>query len=84
MKRYLEEDIGLPKVPNGPNPVLRLANENQLLPGSIELWLQYAKTHVATAHDYSGEKANDALKMMSNFVDDAINLYPILSGKSWK
>ena len=36
LKRYLEEEIGLPEVPNGPNPILRLANENNLLPGTLE------------------------------------------------
>ena len=84
LKRYLEEEIGLPEVPNGPNPILRLANENQLLPGSVEQWLQYGKARVATSHDYSGEKANDALEIMNSFVDDAINLYCILSGESWE
>ncbi len=28
LKRYLEEEIGLPEVPNGPNPIIRLAGEN--------------------------------------------------------
>lgn len=84
LKRHLQEEIGLPEVPNGPNPVLRLANENQLLPGSIEQWLRYGKTRVATAHDYSGKKANDALHIMGRFIDDAIRLYQALSGKNWQ
>ena len=83
LKRHLQEEIGLPTVPNGPNPVLRLANENQLLPGSVEQWLRYGKARVATAHDYSGKKANDALNIMGSFIDDAIRLYQALSGKNW-
>ena len=84
LKRHLQEEIGLPEVPNGPNPVLRLANENQLLPGSVEQWLRYGKARVATAHDYSGKKANDALNIMGRFIDDAIRLYQTLSGKNWQ
>ena len=84
LKRHLQEEIGLPIVPNGPNPVLRLANENQLLPGSVEQWLRYGKARVATAHDYSGKKANDALNIMGRFIDDAIRLYQALSGKNWQ
>ncbi len=32
LKRYLMEELGIAKPPNGPKPVFRLANENQLLP----------------------------------------------------
>lgn len=84
LKRYLEEEIGLPEVPNGPNPILRLANENNLLPGTLENWLGYAKARVNTSHDYSGEKAQDALAIMGDFVDDAIGLYQTMSGESWE
>ncbi len=83
LRRYLTEEIGLPEVPNGPNPVLRLANENQLLPTPIETWLKYARTRVNTAHDYSGEKANEALEIMGGFIADAIALHQIMSGKQW-
>ena len=84
LKRHLQEEIGLPTVPNGPNPVLRLANENQLLPGSVEQWLRYGKARVATAHDYSGKKVNDALNIMGRFIGDAIRIYQTLSGKNWQ
>ena len=47
LRRYLQEQIGLAEVPNGPNPVLRLANENRLLPGSVEQWLRYGEARVA-------------------------------------
>ena len=84
LKRHLQEEIGLAEVPNGRNPVLRLANENQLLPGSVEQWLRYGKARVATAHDYSGKNTNDALHIMRRFIDDAIRLYQTLSGKNWQ
>ncbi|MGL5390951.1 MAG: nucleotidyltransferase substrate binding protein [Shewanella sp.] len=82
-KRYLTDEIGLADVPNGPNPILRLAHENMLLASSIDTWLYYAKARVATSHDYSGEKAIEALALMDDFVKDAIQLYQKLSGQIW-
>ncbi len=83
LKRYLVEEIGLPDVPNGPNPILRLANENEILPTSIEDWLKYAKTRVSTSHDYSGEKAQEALLIMGAYISDAIELYKYISKMDW-
>ncbi len=83
LKRYLEEEIGLPEVPNGPRPVLRLANENRLLPTPIEKWMTYARLRVDTAHDYSGKKARQALEHMQAFIQDAIALDQKLTGKKW-
>ncbi len=74
LKRHLIEALGLPDVPNSPKPVFRLAYENQLLPGRIEDWLEYANLRVATAHDYSGEKAQKALARMDDFIRDATAL----------
>ena len=82
LKRYLDEEIGLPELPNGPNPILRLANENNLLPSPIERWLVYAKARVGTSHDYSGKKAQDALELMGDFIPDAIALYQTMSGEN--
>ncbi len=82
LKRYLEEAIGLPEVPNGPKPILRLAHENRLLPGNIEDWIEYANLRVATAHDYSGEKAQKALARMEDFIRDATTLRERLGGST--
>ena len=84
LKRYLEEEIGLAEVANGPNPVLRLANENHLLSTPIAEWLKYAQARIDTSHDYSGEKAQDAVGLMGGFIDDAIGLYQTMSGETWE
>jgi hypothetical protein len=84
LKRYLEEEIGLPEVPNEPNPILRLAFENNLLPSPLENWLGYAKARVNTSHDYSGEKTQDGLGLMEDFIDAAIGLFQTLSGETWE
>ncbi|OQX28794.1 MAG: nucleotidyltransferase [Spirochaeta sp. LUC14_002_19_P3] len=84
LRRYLMEEIGLSEVANGPKPVLRLANENYLLPSPIEVWLKYGNARINTSHDYSGEKADEALEIIDNFVSDAITLYQTLSGETWE
>ncbi len=84
VKRYLTEELGLPEVPGSPKPVFRLAAENALLPAPTEKWLRYADARTATAHDYSGEKAQECLALMEEFVADAIALYESLTGQTWQ
>lgn len=84
LKRYLEHEIGLAEVPNGPKPLLRLADENYLLPSPISKWIEYNRVRIATSHDYSGEKAADALEIIDEFVEDSIDLYKTLSKEDWK
>lgn len=84
LKRYLVEELGLPEVPSSPKPVLRLAHDNQLLASPIEGWLNYADARVATAHDYSGEKAEACLELTGDFIDDAIGLYQTMTGETWE
>ena len=84
LKRYLLEGLGIPEVPNSPKPIFRMANENNLFVSSLEQWLSYADARIGTSHDYSGEKAKDALLLMSDFIDDAIGLYQTMSGNTWE
>ena len=84
LKRYLRDEIALPEVPNGPNPILRLAHENKLLASGIEVWLRYARARVGTSHDYSGEKADECLLLMADFIDDAQKLYEMMSENKWE
>ncbi|MES0491235.1 MAG: nucleotidyltransferase substrate binding protein [Leptospirales bacterium] len=84
LKRYLIEEMGIPDMPNSPKPIFRIAAENKLLSSNIEEWLKYADTRVATAHDYSGEKAKDCLEIMGAFIDDAIGLYQTMTKETWE
>lgn len=81
-KRFLVEGLGLPEVPNSPKPVFRLAPENALLPSATEVWLGYADARTATAHDYSGKKAEQCLKIVDGFLVDARTLLNTLREKS--
>jgi nucleotidyltransferase substrate binding protein (TIGR01987 family) len=83
LKRYLSEELGIPDVPNSPKPILRLAHENNLLPSPIEQWLKYADARIDTSHDYSGEKAEGCLELMSGFIGDAIALHQTMAKEPW-
>lgn len=83
LRRHLVVDLGNANVPNSPKPIFRIASENELLPSPVEHWLSYANSRIDTAHDYSGEKAENCISMMSEFIADAIGLYEILTDKDW-
>lgn len=84
LKRYMAEELGVPDVPNSPKPLLRLANENDLLTGSVEDWLDYAGHRVDTAHDYSVEKAARCLEAVPGFIKGAIALYQTMTARRWE
>jgi nucleotidyltransferase substrate binding protein (TIGR01987 family) len=84
LKRYIHEELGLAEVPNSPKPLFRIAAENQLFAADIQEWFNYLTAQNNTAHDYSGEKAKESLKVMENYIDNAIGLYQTMSGKTWK
>ena len=50
----------------------------------MEAWLKYADARTSTAHDYSGEKAEETLTLMGDFIDDAIGLYQTMTGTTWE
>lgn len=84
LKRYLIEELGLPEVPNSPKPIFKISNENQMFSSDISQWLSYADARIGISHDYSGEKAQAAINLMADFIDDAVGLYQTMSGKSWE
>lgn len=83
LKRYLTEELGLPDVPNSPKPVFRLAMENDILPSAVENFIAYADARVGISHDYSGEKEQEALNIVGNFINDAAKLYQIMSKENF-
>ena len=82
LKRYLNEELGVPELPNSPKPIFRIAFENRLLP-AIEEWLIYADARTGTSHDYSNEKAQASINTAFKFVKDAAALYQKMTGKPW-
>ena len=84
LKRYLIEVLGIADPPNSPKPILRLAQESDVIPTPLEQWLRYADARTSTSHDYDGEKAKACLAMVPDFVEDAIELYGTMSGDTWR
>ena len=84
LKRYLIEGLGIPEIPNSPKPIFKLAHENKLFISSIENWLSYADMRVDTSHDYDQEKADNCLRQITDFIDDAIGIYQTMSGETWE
>jgi nucleotidyltransferase substrate binding protein (TIGR01987 family) len=82
LKKYLEQEAGLPDVPNSPKPVFRLAHQNGLI-SDIEAWIGYANTRVETSHDYSELKLQSALGKTASFIRDAILVYEKLTSEKW-
>jgi len=84
LKRYLNEELGVPELPNSPKPIFRIAFENKLLASDVNQWLKYADSRIDTSHDYSEGKAQEALSRMKDFIDDAIGLYQTMTGTTWE
>lgn len=84
LKRYLIEELGLPETPNSPKPIFRISFENKLFSSTLEQWLHYADARTDTSHDYSGEKAEECLALMADFIDDAVGLYQTMTGEAWE
>ncbi|GHT96576.1 nucleotidyltransferase [Betaproteobacteria bacterium] len=74
LKRYLAKELGVPDMPNSPKPIFRIAHEN-LVFNNVDEWLVYADLRIDVAHDYSGEKAQVALRVMGQFVEAVSALY---------
>ncbi|HOP64378.1 MAG TPA: HI0074 family nucleotidyltransferase substrate-binding subunit [Spirochaetota bacterium] len=82
LKKYLEDETGLPDVPNSPKPVLRIAFENHIIE-DMEKWIDYANARVGTAHDYSEQKFKQALDKTGDFIKDAISVYCKMTKEQW-
>ena len=84
LKRYLNEELGLPEIPNSPWPLFQIGAENKLFTSDVMQWKKYVDTRIATSHDYSGEKAEKALELMEDFIEDAIDLYITMTNGTWE
>ncbi len=84
LRRYLIDSLGLPDVPNSPRPIIRIADQNNLLAAGGEQWDRYIQTRIDTTHDYDQAKAENAIEIMPEFIADAVGLYTKLTGEVWK
>ena len=84
LRRHLIEVLGIAEVPNSPRFLSRIADENSLLAAGGEQWELYIQTRIDTTHDYDREKATNAIAVMPEFIDDAIDLYTTMTGEDWE
>lgn len=84
LKKYLTEEMGIPDIPNSPKQIFKIANENNLFSSEISVWLTYANARIDTSHDYNKEKAQAAISLIPDFIDDAIGLYQTMTGNPWE
>lgn len=84
LKRYLNLELGIPDLPNSPWPIFQIAAENKLLGKGLARWKKYSGARIGTAHDYSGDKAEEALGIIPDFLRDAIELFIAMTKKEWK
>jgi len=83
LKKYLIEDMGLVDIPSSPNPIFRKAAASHVI-SDAELWIEFNKKRGDTSHDYCGDKADDAFKIIPDFIKEAISLYETMSGDRWQ
>lgn len=83
LKKYLEHDLGLNDIPNSPNIIFKYAQSAGVFPNA-ELWILFNHKRGDTSHDYCGDKAIDAFKMIDSFIKEAIHLYEIMTGETWQ
>ena len=84
LRRHLVERLGIADPPNSPKPVFRIAFESQLFPPPPERWLRYADARTDTSHDCDGGKARACLKLVPDFIGDAIDLHGAMTGRAWR
>ena len=84
LKRYMEEELGETEVPPSPKPLCRIASKNRLFSSPVEQWFKYIDARIGTTHDYSGEKAQEAIGIVDDFIEDAVELYQTMTGETWE
>ena len=84
LKQYIKETEGITESLDSPKKAFRQASKLGFFTSPLEQWFQYVDARIDTTHDYSGEKAQDAIELMDDFIDDAIGLYQTMSDKTWE
>ncbi len=84
VKKHLE-DQGLTKMPNSPVGIFREAHKNLLIE-DLEIWVDkekgYNQTRIDSTHDYSEEKAKGVLSQVSDFIEDATEIFEKLTAEN--
>jgi len=82
LRKYMEEEQGLPDIPGSPKPVFRKAFAANVI-GDAEVWIEFTDKRIDTSHDYDKEKAEATFAVIPDFISEAIELYQKMSGETW-
>ena len=82
IKKYLKEN-GLVELENSPIPIFRRAHEDLLIDKETHRRLvEYNKIRGNAAHDYSIEKAMQALDKVGGFIEDCTAIYEKMANRN--
>ena len=83
LNKHIKETEDVTENLDSPRRVFRRAAQLGLFSSSLDRWFQYTKARMDTTHDYSGEKAQNAIGLMDDFINDAIELYRTMTNETW-
>ena len=80
LKKHLREKEKLVDLPNSPNGIFRKFYEVKAIDKNLlKRLMEYNQLRVNVSHDYSGSKAENSLKQMKSFIQDAEKIYKIIN-----
>ena len=83
LKWHLIDALGIPDLLYSPKPVFRRAFQSNLLDGPPERWFAYAEQRMHTSRGYGQEQAADCLRVIPDFIEDAVALYETMAEQPW-
>lgn len=82
LSKYLKEAGDGSLFGNSPKTIFRKAHEAGIIDKEIlERLFIYIEMRIGTAHDYSEDKANEALEKIPNFIQDTEDIFKTISKK---
>ena len=85
LKLYLSKNLkDSETLPDKPKPIFKTACKKGISKVSQNQWFKYIDARNDTSHDYSHQKAQQAIKIIDDFIDDAIALYQTMTGQTWE
>ena len=78
LKKYLQDNIGLSSLPNGPKPLFRVAGENHII-FDIEKWFNYNNKTITTSHNCLKKQEEETMDVIEDFIIDVSIVYKKIS-----
>ena len=82
LRRHLVE-AGESNIKSAAKSLFIAAVDNDLLRSSVDQWIKYIDMYNATVHEYSDGKIDDLIRLLPDFIDDAIGIHQAMTNKPW-